>query len=266
MCVVFAADRLTTSRIKADGPRKRKDVMTFRRFFTFVLGIVLALTLVPAAQAASLLIDDSVEAEITLTHDANFEFGALSNGTLFPGTGAPGPNTGTSGTTTAPGEVATFSGSWFVSSPGDPDPGAGVIYFVDQASKKNSCKRRGDRRKRRDGRRHNSVCVSDIVTANWNTDPATPFDRATISFTIVSSACGRNLGPLPRHFDGLGVPDPASPIQIGGLFRNLITAAPVAIPSNLTVQFVGKPDSACKSDDDDDKDDDDKDDDDKDND
>ena len=239
--------------------------MTFRHFFTFVLGIVLALTLVPAAQAASLLIDDSVEAEITLSHDAEWEFGVLSNGTLFPGTGLPGPGSGTSGSTTAPGEVATFSGSWFVSSPGDPDPGAGVIYFVDQASKKNSCKRRGDRRKRRDGRRHNSVCVSDIVTANWNTDPATPFDRATISLTIVSSACGRNLGPLPRHFDGLGVPDPASPIQIGGLFRNLVTAAPVAIPSNLAVQFVGDADTACKGDDDD-KDDDDKDDDDKDND
>ena len=236
--------------------------MKFRHFFTFFLGIVLALTLVPAAQAASLLIDDSVEAEITLTHDANFEFGALSNGTLFPGTGAPGPNTGTSGTTTAPGEVATFSGSWFVSSPGDPDPGAGVIYFVDQASKKNSCKRRGDRlgaRRASRNRRQRSVCVSDIVTANWNTDPDTPFDRATISFTIVSSACGRNLGPLPRQFAGLGVPDPASPIEISGLFRNLVTAAPVAIPSNLTVQFVGKPESACKSDDDDDKDDDDKD-------
>ena len=77
-------------------------------------------------------------------------------------------------------------------------------------------------------------------------------DRATISFTIISSACGRNLGPLPRHFAGLGVPDPASPIQIGGLFRNLVTAAPVAIPSNLTVQFGGNADTACKRDKDDD--------------
>jgi hypothetical protein len=62
---------------------------------------------------------------------------------------------------------------------------------------------------------------------------------------------------LPRRFAGLGVPDPASPIQIGGLFRNPATAAPVAIPSNLTVQFVGKADTACKSDDDDDDDEDD---------
>jgi hypothetical protein len=236
-------------------PRKGKDVMTFRHFFTFFLGIVLALTLVPAAQAANLFIDDSVEAEITLTHDANWEFGVLSNGTPF--------SSNVTGSTTAPGEVATFSGSWIVNTPGNPDPGAGVIYFVDQAAKKNSCKRRDGRlgaRRAGRNRRQRSVCVSDIVTANWITVEG----RATISFTIVSSACGRNLGPLPRHFDGLGVPDPASPIQIGGLFRNLVTAAPVAIPSNLTVQFVGKPESACKSDDDDDKDGDDKDDDDKD--
>ena len=225
--------------------------MRFRHFFTFFLGIVLALTLVPAAQAANLFIDDSVEAEITLNHDANWEFGVLSNGTPFPGFVA--------GSTTAPGEVATFSGSWFVISPGNPDPGAGIIYFVDQAAKKNSCKR-GDRRDRR--RRHRRVCVSDIVTANWSTVAGSPFGRATISFTIISSACGRNLGPLPRQFAGLGVPDPASPVEISGLFRNLVTAAPVAIPSNLTVQFVGNADTACKSDNDDDEDDDDDDDDD----
>jgi hypothetical protein len=225
--------------------------MKFRHFFTFFLGTVLALTLVPAAQAANLFIDDSVEAEITLTHDANWEFGVLSNGTPF----APR----VAGSTTAPGEVATFSGSWFVLSPGNPDPGTGVIYFVDRATRKNSCKRRDDRLgARRAGRhrRQRSVCVSDIVTANWSTvaDPDPSFDRATISFTIVSSACGRNLGALPRQFAGLGVPDPTSPIQIGGLFRNLVTAAPVAIPSNLTVQFVGDADTACKSDDDDDDD------------
>jgi hypothetical protein len=229
--------------------------MRFRHFFTFFLGIVLALTLVPAAQAANLFIDDSVEEQITLNHDANWEFGVLSNGTPF----APR----VAGSTTAPGEVATFSGSWFVLSPGNPDPGAGVIYFVDQATKKNSCKRRGAKRAGRH-RRQPSVCVSDIVTANWITVPDGQFDTATISFTIVSSECGRNLGPLPRQFAGLGVPDPASPIQIGGLFRNLITAAPVAIPSNLTVQFVGKPDTACKSDKDDDDDDDNDNDDDKD--
>jgi hypothetical protein len=221
------------------------------------LGIVLAVTLVPAAQAANLFIDDSVEAQITLNHAANWEFGALSSGTPF------GPRV--AGSTTAPGEVATFAGSWFVLSPGNPDPGAGIIYFVDQATKKNSCKRRGDRRGAKRAGRHRrqpSVCVSDIVTANWITvaNPG-PFDRATISFTIVSSACGRNLGPLLRHFAGLGVPDPASPSQIGGLFRNLMTAAPVSIPSNLTVQFVGNADTACKSDYDDDDEDDDNDDD-----
>jgi hypothetical protein len=44
--------------------------MRFRHFFTFFLGIVLALTLVPAAQAANLFIDDSVEGQINLTNDA----------------------------------------------------------------------------------------------------------------------------------------------------------------------------------------------------
>ena len=226
--------------------------MRFRHFFTFFLGIVLALTLVPAAQAANLFIDDSVEAEITLNHDTNWEFGVLSNGTPFPGFAA--------GSTTAPGEVATFSGSWFVISPGNQDPGAGIIYFVDQAAKKNSCKR-GVIVVRLRRRRHRRVCVADIVTANWITVAGSPFGTATISFTIISSACGRNLGPLPRQFAGLGVPDPASPVEISGLFRNLVTAAPVAIPSNLTVQFVGNADTACRSDDDDgedDKDDDDR--------
>jgi len=229
--------------------------MRFRHFFTF-LGIVLALTLVSAAQAANLFINDSVEAQITLTHDANWEFGVLSNGMPFSGR--------VGGSTTAPGEVATFFGSWIVNSPGNPDPGSGIIYFVDQAGKKQSCHRRhrhhrrhsldqsrhsGDRSKcRRSGRR--KPLVSDIVTASWSTVAG----RATISFTIVSSACGRNLGRLPRHFTDLGVPDPASPIQIGGLFRNLSTAASVAIPSNLTVQFAGKADTACKRDDDDDDD------------
>jgi hypothetical protein len=216
--------------------------MTFRHFFTF-LGIVLALTLVPAALAANLSINDSVEAQITLTHDANWEFGVLSNGLPFPGF--------VTGSTTAPGEVTTFFGSWRVNSAGNPDPGTGIIYFVDQAANKHSCQRpdRRHHRYRHFGRRpRRSVCVSDIVTANWRTVGGI----ASISFTIISSACGRNLGPLPGHFAGLGVPDPASPVQIGGLFRNPATAAPVAIPSNLTVQFVGNADAACKSDDEDD--------------
>jgi hypothetical protein len=237
--------------------------MIFRHFFTF-LGIVLALTLASAAQAANLFIDDSVEAQITLSQDANWEFGVLSNGLPFPGR--------VTGSTTAPGEVATFFGSWIVNSPGNPNPGTGIIYFVDQAANKHSCQRRHRRHRHRHhghrrhslaqprhqamllrggGRHRRSVCVSDIVTASWSTFAG----RTTISFTIISSACGRNLGPLPRHFADLGVPDPASPIQIGGSFRNPATAAPVAIPSNLTVQFVGKPHTACKSHDDDEDDD-----------
>jgi hypothetical protein len=237
--------------------------MTFRHLLTF-LGVLSALILVPAVQAANLFINDSVEAQITLAHDANWEFGALSNGMPF------GSRVG--GSTTARGESATFSGSWIVNSPGNPDPGTGIIYFVDQAGNKHDC----DRRHRRNNRRHSldqsrhlgdrSKCrrserrklvVSDIVRANWSTVGG----RASISFTIRSSACGRNLGRLPRRFASQGVPDPTSAIQIGGLFRNPATAAPVAIPSNLTVQFVGDADTACPRDDEDDDDDDEDDDD-----
>jgi hypothetical protein len=261
--------------------------MTFRRLFTF-LGIVSALALVPTAQAANLFIDDSVEGQIKLTHDPNWEFGVISNGLAFPGR--------VTGSTTAQGESATFSGSWTVNSPGNPDPGTGIIYFVDQAAKQNSCRRghhhhhhhhhhhrghrgdRGDRHShghsrhqailpsrklgladvqvRRDanvrggGRHRKSVCVSDIVRANWSTTGR----QANISFTISSSACDESLGRLPRNFAGLGVPDPVSPIETVGLFRNPTTGAPVAIPSNLTVQFVGDADTPCRGDDDDDDD------------
>ena len=63
--------------------------MTFRHIFT-VLGIVLALTLIPAAQAAHLFIDDSVEAQITLAHDANWEFGCFQMDSPSPEVGLAG--------------------------------------------------------------------------------------------------------------------------------------------------------------------------------
>ena len=265
--------------------------MTFRRLFTF-LGIVSALAFVPAAQAANLFIDDSVEAQIKLTHDPWWEGGVVSNGTAFPGR--------VTGSTTAQGESATFSGSWIVNSPGNPDPGTGIIYFVDQASKQGSCRRRhhhhhhhhhghrGDRGDRDDhgdrhsrghsrhhailssrkigladvqarhtadvrghGRHRKNVCVSDIIRANWSTGGGV----ARISFEITSSACDESLGRLPRNFAGLGVPDPTSPVETVALFRNPTTGAPVAIPSNLTVQFVGDDDTPCRGDDDDEDDD-----------
>jgi len=210
--------------------------MKFRWFFTF-LGIVSALAFVPIANAANLFIDDHVEAQITLTHDANWEFGVTSNGTAFPGDVA--------GSTTAPGESATFSGTWIVNSPGNPDPGTGIIYFVDFPGGKSDCCGNGNGNADHSGKKPH---VSDIVTANWSTVDGF---IATISFTITSSACGENLGAVPRGFSGLGVPDPTSPIEISGLFRDPATAAPVAIPSNLTVQFVGNADTGCPGDDDD---------------
>ncbi len=129
--------------------------MTIRHFFTF-MGIVSALALVPAAQAANLFINDSVEAQITLTQDANWEGGVLSNGMPF------GSRVG--GSTTAPGESATFSGTWRVNSRGNPDPGTGIIYFVDQAVNNHSCHRR-----------HHD---DDDHTSSWSSSSSSSFTRS----------------------------------------------------------------------------------------
>ena len=178
-----------------------------------LVAVFAALCLPWTAQAANLSINDSVEGAITLAHDANWEFGVTSNGTVFAG--------GAAGSTTVPGETGSFTGSYLVNNGGTPDPGSGIIYFVDAAGR-----------------------VSDIVTASWSTVVQTGFDTATISFTVQSSACGFNLGPLPAAFVGLGVDDPSGSVGIQNLFRDPATGAPVSIPSNLTVQFVSSA-TAC---------------------
>ena len=175
--------------------------------------MLLVLLLAATAQAAFLVIDDSVEGQITLAHDPNWTFGVTSNGVPFPGRVA--------GSTIALGESATFSGRYFVNIPGTPDPGSGIIYFVDAA---------------------NPNLVSDIVTASWSTvvNPGPAFDITTISFNIQSSACGFNLGALPAQFAGLGVTDPnGTLLGLQGLFRDPATALAVTIPSNLGIAFVG---------------------------
>jgi hypothetical protein len=185
--------------------------------------MLLVLILVSVAQAANLNIDDSVEGQITLTHDGNWEGGVVSNGTPF------GPSV--SGSTTVPSEGANFSGTYFVNTGGNPDPGTGIIYFVDPA---------------------NVNLVSGIIIASWSTVVQPGFDIATIFFQVVSSACGQNLGPLPAAFTGQGVPDPVVSTEISALFRDLITAAPVVCAYNLTTQFVGTDDTVCDDDDGDD--------------
>jgi hypothetical protein len=133
--------------------------------------------LVPAALAANFSINDSVEAQITLTHDANWEFGVLSNGLPFPARAG--------GTTTVPGEVATFLGSWFVITPGNPNPGSGIIYFVDQAANKHSCQPRnhGHRRHSYDRERtHGLAREHDAMpTFGAAASPARAFVSATSS-------------------------------------------------------------------------------------
>jgi hypothetical protein len=188
-------------------------------FKTFGFVVMLMLPLASAVQAANLNIQDDVEGQITLAHDANWEFGVNSNGTVF------GPFA--AGSTTVSGENASFSGSWDVNTGGVPDPGTGIIYFVDQAD---------------------PTRVSDIVEASWSTVVQSGFDRATITLAIQSSACGADLGPLPTAFAGLGVPDPVSSIGIQSSFRDPATAVPVTIPSNLTIQFVSNDDTDCDND------------------
>jgi hypothetical protein len=173
------------------------------------VGLALSLLMGLPAQAANLSINDTVEGQISLDHDANWEFGVVSNGTPF-GPFAPG-------TTTVLGESASFSGTWIVNSPGSPDPGSGVIYIVSPC---------------------NPNLVRAIITASWSTS-----GPATISISVQSSASGSNLGPLPAAFAGLGVTEPNGFIGIEGLFRDPTTAAAVSIPSNLTIQYGAAPDA-----------------------
>ncbi len=171
-----------------------------------MLGMALAVAL--PVYAAHLTIDDTVEAQITLTHDAWWEFGVNSNGTTF----APY----LAGSTINPREVVTFTGTWYVNTSGDPDPGEGIIYVV-EPDDPNS--------------------VSDIIEAQWSTQPGTPWGTATITIDVTSSPCHMGLGTLPAAFAGLGVVETGKLFWIVGLFRDPDTAVPVTIPSNLGIQF-----------------------------
>jgi len=170
------------------------------------LSVIMVLGTVAPAFAANLNIDDSVEASITLAHDANWEFGVDSNGTPF-GNSVPG-------VTVNPGETVSFTGTWLVNSGGSPDPGAGIIHVLDP----------------------NTGRVSDIITATWSTVPSSPFDIATIDILVNSSAKCSDLGELPAG--STGVVETGASTAIQGSFRDSGTDAPVSIPSNLTIQFV----------------------------
>ena len=95
--------------------------MMNRLLFGILFSISLPILLGSAqeAYAAFLTIDDTVEDEITISHDANWEFGVTSNGTPFAAF--------VPGSTTVPGEDGTFVGTYFVLVGGNPDPGSGVI-------------------------------------------------------------------------------------------------------------------------------------------
>ena len=170
------------------------------------LSVMMVLGTVAPAFAANLNIDDSVEGDITLNHDANWELGATSNLVVYAGF-APGSET-------AMGETTSFSGSWLVNSGGSPDPGSGIIYILDS----------------------NTGRVSDIVTASWSTVVLGGLDEATIDVSITSSAKCDDLGDLPDGF--AGVVETGGSMAIQGSFIDPVTGVAVSIPSNLTIQFV----------------------------
>lgn len=166
------------------------------------LSVVMILGTVAPAFAANLNIDDSVEAQITLNHDPNWEFGVTSNGVPYAGF--------VSGSELAIGESTSFSGSWIANSAGSPDPGSGVIYILDP----------------------NTNQVSDIVEANWSTNAGV----ASIDITVTSSEKCNDLGDLPDGF--AGVVETGGSMAIQGSFVDPVTGVAVSIPSNLTIQFV----------------------------
>ncbi len=173
-----------------------------------VLVVALLSTMLSSAvNAAFLTIDDLTEAQITIRHDPNWTFGVISNFVPF------GPFV--PGSTTVPGEVGLFTGSWLVDNEGSPDPGSGIIYVVDPGTD----------------------IVSDIILANWITVVNPGLNVGIINVIISSSPEGGDLGPLPATFAGLGVEEIDGFFSIVGLFRDPGSTAPVSIPSNLGMQF-----------------------------
>jgi len=159
------------------------------------------------ADAAFLTIDDSVDNQITLRHDPNWEFGVTSNGVPFPPF--------VPGSTTVPGEGGTFSGSW-IAPAGNLQAGAGTIFFIDVC---------------------NPNVVSDIITASWNSG-----SFPTINIDVRSSPDGANLGTVPPGFNPN--PEPAGAfVFINALFEDA-NGDPIPIPSNLDIQF-GSDDEIC---------------------
>ena len=133
--------------------------------FAASLGLaMMAMTAASAVQAASFSIDDTVENQLTLNHDGNFEFGATSNGTVF--------SSYVGGSTQTAGESGTFIGTWYANTG---QTGSGTVYIVEPGT--------------------NTVIAT--VAGTWSSTPGTPWDTATIDLAITSSACGANLGVLP---------------------------------------------------------------------
>jgi len=154
------------------------------------------------ALGASFTIDDSVPGEITLIHDAGFDYSVVSNGTHF------GQNE--AGMTTSAGEIVTFTGDWqtFQSGTG----GMGVIYLVDPGQ---------------------TNLVRGYIEASWSLGTGHVF----LTLTYTSAPLGGNLGIIPAAFEAFGVPISDSLIGLDGQFRMPGNQQKVFPPGSLNITF-----------------------------
>jgi hypothetical protein len=178
-----------------------------RKNHRFVVGAVCAVVLSAGAgtQAASLVIDDSVPGELTISW-TDFDYGARVFSPTVSST------TATSSWTVA-GETASFWGDWAT---GGALTGQGVIYFVDPFD-------------------HDRVRAR--IDATWTNQFS---DTQFNPLVITSSPLGSDLGPLPAAFKGLGIPMPVgSRFLLEYAFRDPVTAELITDLENMEIEYFG---------------------------
>lgn len=116
------------------------------------------------------------------------------------------------GQVTVSSESVNFSAQWTATTSSSSTEG--VIYIVDRGQQD---------------------LIRARITGTWDDGTLSP----SIYLTVDSTAFGDDLGLLPPEFAGMGIPMPHETINIQDAFRDPITAAPVSVPDNLTIQYVG---------------------------
>ena len=176
-------------------------------------GVVALLCAAGAALGAEVTIDDSVPGEITISHDANFDFGVNNMGMVYPSFD-PGSEMTTD-------EFANFVGDFQSFQPAMLN--MGVIYFVDP---------------------DDPDTVLARIEGSWPSNTG----HVYTSLQFFSSPEGGNLGALPPAFAGLGVPLPETQIAVQNLFRDSVTVQPSKPPGTLTIIFIGEGAAPCPGD------------------